>query len=138
MLSRVNVATTEQAVRSPSSSKSLFEPDHGPRPKEEGMESRQDLVLVTGVTGKQGGAIARELVEKGVRVRGMTRHPESDAARAMQELGVEIVAGDFDDEASVRRALAGAWGAYSVQNTWEVGVEREEEQGKRFARLARE
>ena len=37
------------------------------------MESRQDLVLVTGVTGKQGGAIAGELVAKGVRVRGMTR-----------------------------------------------------------------
>ena len=102
------------------------------------MESHQDLVLVTGVTGKQGGAVARELVAKGVRVRGMTRHPESDVARGMRELGIEIVAGDFDDEASVRRALAGAWGAYSVQNTWEVGVEREEEQGKRFARLARE
>mgnify|MGYP003694281441 CR=1 FL=1 len=102
------------------------------------MESRQDLVLVTGVTGKQGGAVARELVASGVRVRGMTRHPESDAARAMQKLGVEIVAGDFDDEASVKRALVGAWGAFSVQNTLEVGVEREEEQGKRFAKLARE
>jgi uncharacterized protein YbjT (DUF2867 family) len=102
------------------------------------MESQQDLVLVTGVTGKQGGAIARELVAKGVRVRGMTRHPDSTAARAIRELGVEIVAGDFDDETSVGTALAGAWGAYSVQNTWEVGVEREEEQGKRFAKLARE
>ena len=102
------------------------------------MESRQDLVLVTGVTGKQGGAVAKELIAKGVHVRGMTRHPESEAARAMKDLGVEIVAGDFDDEASLKQALAGAWGAFSVQNTWEVGVEREEEQGKRFAKLARE
>src|SRR5438093_11659214 len=126
------------AIGSPTSSRSLSSQTTGAQTQEEAMESRQDLVLVTGVTGKQGGAIARELVAKDVRVRGMTRHPESDVARAIQDLGVEIVAGDFDDEASVRRALTGAWGAYSVQNTWEVGVEREEEQGKRFAKLGRE
>lgn len=44
---------------------------------------------------------------------------------------------EFDDEASVRRALTGAWGAYAVQNTWTAGVEREEEQGHRFARAAK-
>ena len=31
------------------------------------------------------------------------------------------------------KALAGAWGVYAVQNTWEAGVEGEEEQGKRLA-----
>ena len=46
--------------------------------------------------------------------------------------------GDLDDEASLRKALAGAWGVFAVQNTWEAGVEKEEEQGKRQARLARE
>ena len=102
------------------------------------MNKSQDLVLVTGVTGHQGGAVARELVAQGVKVRGMTRKPDSDAAKAMQKLGIEIVTGDFDDEASLKSALNGAWGAFSVQNTWEVGVEREEEQGKRFAKLAKE
>ena len=29
------------------------------------------------------------------------------------------------------------WGVYAVQNTWEAGVEREEEQGMRFAELAK-
>ena len=38
---------------------------------------------------------------------------------------------------SLERALAGAWGAYAVQNTWEAGVEREEQQGLRFADVAR-
>jgi uncharacterized protein YbjT (DUF2867 family) len=38
----------------------------------------------------------------------------------------------------VKRALAGAWGVFAVQNTWEAGVEREEEQGKRIAQLAKE
>lgn len=98
----------------------------------------QGLVLVTGVTGHQGGAVARELLAKGIKVRGMTRNPDSDAAKALAARGAEIVKGDFEDEASLKRALAGAWGAFSVQNTWEAGVEGEEEQGKRFARLARE
>ena len=98
----------------------------------------QGLVLVTGVTGHQGGAVANELLAKGVRVRGMTRKPESDAAKALAARGAEIVKGDFDDEASLKQALAGAWGAFSVQNTWEAGVQHEEEQGKQFARLARE
>jgi len=102
------------------------------------MNKNQDLVLVTGVTGHQGGAVARELIAQGVKVRGMTRKPDSDAAKALQKLGIEIVAGDFDDEASLRNALKGAWGAFSVQNTWEVGVDREEEQGKRFAKIAHE
>jgi uncharacterized protein YbjT (DUF2867 family) len=96
------------------------------------------VVLISGATGQQGGAIARELLAAGWRVRGMTRKPESDAARELARLGAEIVQADLDDEASLRRALAGAWGALAVQNTWEAGVEREEEQGKRFARLAKE
>jgi uncharacterized protein YbjT (DUF2867 family) len=102
------------------------------------MNKNQDLVLVTGVTGHQGGAVARELIAQGVKVRGMTRKPDGDAAKALSKLGIEIVAGDFDDEASLRNALKGAWGAFSVQNTWEVGVDREEEQGKRFAQIAKE
>ena len=56
----------------------------------------------------------------------------------MAALGAEVVAGDLDDAASVERALEGAWGVFAVQNTWEAGVEKEEEQGKRLAKLARE
>jgi uncharacterized protein YbjT (DUF2867 family) len=95
-------------------------------------------ILVTGVTGKQGGAVAHALRGKGFRLRGLTRKPESDHAVALAQQGVEIVTGDLDDEASLRRALAGAWGVFGVQNTWEAGVEREEAQGKRLATLARE
>jgi uncharacterized protein YbjT (DUF2867 family) len=95
-------------------------------------------VLVTGATGKQGGAVANKLLDKGYKVRAMTRKPDGDAARALAKKGATIVAGDLDDAASVAKALAGAWGAWAVQNTWEAGVEKEEEQGKRFAKLARE
>jgi uncharacterized protein YbjT (DUF2867 family) len=95
-------------------------------------------ILITGVTGKQGGATARELVGKGFRLRGLTRKPESDAARGVAALGVELVTGDLNDDASLARALQGAWGVYAVQNTWEHGVEGEEAQGHRMARLAHE
>jgi uncharacterized protein YbjT (DUF2867 family) len=48
------------------------------------------------------------------------------------------VRGDLDDPASLKSAMAGAWGVFGVQNTWEAGVEQEEVQGKRLAMLARE
>jgi uncharacterized protein YbjT (DUF2867 family) len=95
-------------------------------------------ILITGVTGKQGGAVARALKGAGFKLRGMTRKPDSDRATALMRDDVEIVAGDLDDESSLRKAMAGAWGVFAVQNTWEAGVEREEEQGKRQAGLARE
>jgi uncharacterized protein YbjT (DUF2867 family) len=94
-------------------------------------------ILITGVTGSQGGAVARELVGKGFKLRGLTRKPDGEAAKQLAALGVELVKGDLDDEASLEAALAGSWGVYSVQNTWEAGVEKEEVQGKRLARLAK-
>src|SRR3954469_9908263 len=98
----------------------------------------KELVLVSGATGQQGGAIAHELLGAGWPVRAMTRKPQSDAARALAARGAEVVTADLDDDASVHRALDGAWGAVGVQNTWEAGVEREEEQGKRFARAVKD
>ena len=96
------------------------------------------VILVTGATGHQGGATIRALAGKGFAIRALTRKPEGDAATALASLGAQIVKGDFDDAASLQAALDGAWGAYAVQNTWEAGVEKEEEQGKRFAQLAHE
>lgn len=96
------------------------------------------IILITGITGKQGGAVARALKGSGFKLRGMTRKPESDQARAFARDGVEMVAGDLDDESSLAKAMAGVWGVFAVQNTWEAGVEKEEDQGKRQARLARE
>jgi uncharacterized protein YbjT (DUF2867 family) len=95
-------------------------------------------VLVTGATGHQGGAVARELVGKGYKVRAMTRKPQDEPARKLAALGAEVVPGDLDDEASLGRALRGMWGAFGVQNTWEAGVEKEEVQGKRFAKAAKD
>jgi len=99
--------------------------------------SSDKLILITGATGQQGGATARNLLRAGWNVRAMTRKPDGEAARALAALGAEIVRGDLDDPASLDAALQGAWGAYAVQNTWEAGVEKEEEQGHRFAKAAK-
>lgn len=96
-------------------------------------------ILVTGATGTQGGATLRHLLSHGgFELRAMTRKADSPAAQALAAKGVEIVHGDLDDAGSLAAALAGAWGVFGVQNTWEAGVEREEEQGKRLVAVARE
>ena len=95
-------------------------------------------ILITGVTGHQGGAVARALLSSGFRLRGLTRKPQGEQAIALARQGIDVVKGDLDDEATLRRALAGVWGVFGVQNTQEAGVERGEVQGKRIATLARE
>lgn len=101
------------------------------------MDKKKYTILVTGATGNQGGAVARHLLKSGYKIRVMTRKPQDAKAGMYKALGAEVIQGDLDDPKSLERALEGAWGAYAVQNTWEAGVEREEEQGKRFAELAR-
>jgi uncharacterized protein YbjT (DUF2867 family) len=96
------------------------------------------IVVVSGATGQQGGATARALTGKGFKIRALTRNPDSDAAKAIAATGAELVKAELDDETSLRSALQGAWGAYAVQNTWTAGVEGEEAQGHRFAKIARE
>lgn len=63
------------------------------------------MILIVGVTGVLGREIARTLVARGHRVRGLTRKPES--ATDLQELGVEIVQGDLIDHASLKKACQG-------------------------------
>ncbi|MGH3359807.1 MAG: NmrA/HSCARG family protein [Nocardioidaceae bacterium] len=64
-------------------------------------------VLVSGATGTQGGAVARELLARGHRVRALTRNPQADTAVALAGLGADVAAGDFDDVESLSRAAAG-------------------------------
>jgi len=66
-----------------------------------------ELVLVTGITGRQGAAVAEELLARDYAVRGMTRKPASDAARVMAGKGVVIVQGDYGDPDSLLAAMQG-------------------------------
>jgi uncharacterized protein YbjT (DUF2867 family) len=71
-------------------------------------------ILVTGATGKQGGATARLLLARGWPVRALVRDPASAAAGALAAAGAVLVRGDFDDPASLAPALDGAAAVFAV------------------------
>lgn len=98
------------------------------------------IIAVTGATGAQGGGLARAILSdpRGqFTVRALTRKPESPAAQALARAGAEVVQANLDDEASVRAAFAGAYGAFCVTNFWEhFSPGREFEQAATMARAA--
>ena len=98
--------------------------------------ARDDLVVVTGATGRQGGAVARHLLADGWRVRGVTRSPDSAAARDLAARGIEVVRADMADLDAMRRVCEGAHGVYSVQNPMISGEEGELAQGRNVATAA--
>lgn len=63
------------------------------------------MILLTGVTGKTGGATAAALIEMGVPFRALVR--DAQKAAALQDAGVELVVGDAGDADVVRKALEG-------------------------------
>lgn len=95
-------------------------------------------IVVTGATGRQGGAVARHLLRDGWHVRALTRNPQSTRARALTALGAEVVRGNMNDPASLQPVFKGAYGVYSVQTPYPHGSEAEVRQGKNVAEVARE
>ncbi|MEU7676503.1 NmrA/HSCARG family protein [Micromonospora taraxaci] len=71
-------------------------------------------VLVIGATGKQGGATARALLDRGVPVRALVRDPGTDSAQALRDRGAELVTGDLDDAESLLAAADGMDGLFSI------------------------
>ncbi|GAA1865586.1 NmrA/HSCARG family protein [Actinomadura bangladeshensis] len=98
-----------------------------------------EAILVLGATGRQGGATARELLRRGRTVHALVRDPHAPAARALADAGAVLVRGDLDDEASLRAAMKGLHGVFSVQTfRGPGGVAAEERQGKAVADAAAE
>ncbi|MFF7335766.1 NmrA/HSCARG family protein [Streptomyces sp. NPDC008163] len=95
------------------------------------------VILVTGATGKQGGAAARALLDSGWDVRALVRDPDKPAALALKDAGAVLIRGDLDDAASLDAALAGAYGVFSVQTfAGPDGFDGEIRQGKAVADAA--
>jgi uncharacterized protein YbjT (DUF2867 family) len=97
----------------------------------------KQLILVTGATGNQGGAIARALLLRGFPVRALTRDRQKPKAQALAQLGAEVVQGDLDKPESIQQALQDVYGVFAVQNFWETGAEREIQQGILLADMAK-
>jgi uncharacterized protein YbjT (DUF2867 family) len=79
------------------------------------MSTEQAPVLVTGATGRQGGATARALLAAGIPVRALVRDASSDRARAVAAQGADLVVGDLTDPGSLVPAVTGARAVFSVQ-----------------------
>jgi uncharacterized protein YbjT (DUF2867 family) len=103
--------------------------------------SDKKIIAVVGATGAQGGGLVHAILNdpgSGFAVRALTRKVDSDKAKALKKQGVEVVAADLDDVESLKRAFAGAHGAFLLTNFWEhFSPEKEFAQAKNLAQAAK-
>src|SRR5205085_155432 len=108
----------------------------------QGNMSSKRIIAVFGATGAQGGGLVQAILDDASGsfvARAITRKPDSDKARALAAKGVEVVAADADDPASLLPALRGAYGAFCVTNFWEhLSAEREGKQATAMARATKQ
>lgn len=99
------------------------------------------VIAVVGATGAQGGGLVRAILADpngGFACRAITRDPSKDQARALAGKGADVVKADLDDVDSLKKAFAGAYGAYCVTNFWEhFSGEKENAQARNMAEAAR-
>ena len=86
-------------------------------------------VVVTGGTGKQGGAVVKSLLERGHEVRAVTRSTESAKARELANAGVTLVRASLEDTAALAKALEGATSLFAMTTPFEGGTQAETRQG---------
>lgn len=95
-------------------------------------------VLVTGATGKQGGAVARALLTRGGhQILAMTRDVESEAAQRLARAGARLVEASFRSRDSLIAAMDGVDAVFAMTTFLEEGVDSEMEQGKALIEAAR-
>ena len=104
--------------------------------------STKKVIVVFGATGAQGGGVAHAILNdpnSEFAIRAVTRDPDSEKAKALAQLGAEIVTADIDDPQSMKRALEGAYGAFFVTFYWaHFSPEKEYEEARSMAEAAKE
>lgn len=78
-------------------------------------------IVVLGATGGQGGGLARAILRDRAgdfAVRALTRDINGAKAKELAKMGADLVAGDVDSIDSLKKAFAGAYGAYCVTFFW--------------------
>src|SRR5258705_6869544 len=94
-------------------------------------------VVVTGGTGKQGGAVVQSLLETGHQVRAVTRSTESAKARELANAGVTLVRASLEDTAALTKALEGATSLFAMTTPFGGGTQAERRQGISAANAAK-
>ena len=72
--------------------------------------SEKKIITIFGATGAQGGGLAKTILadkDSEFSVRAVTRNPSSDKAKALADLGAEVVQADLPHPESVEKAMEG-------------------------------
>lgn len=103
--------------------------------------SEKKIIAVLGATGAQGGGLVRSiLADKSgdFTARALTRDVNSDKAKALADLGAEVVAVDIDNYESLKKAFEGAYGVFAVTFFWEhFSPAKENAQAESIAKAAK-
>lgn len=104
--------------------------------------NQKKIIAIVGATGAQGGGLARAILtdkNSEFSVRALTRDTQSAKAKELAAMGAELVEGDIDSDESLKKLLAGAYGAFFVTFFWaHFSAEKEMEEAKRMADAAKE
>jgi uncharacterized protein YbjT (DUF2867 family) len=95
------------------------------------------VVVVTGGTGSQGGAVVKGLLERGHAVRVVTRNTDSAKARELARAGVTLVRASLEDTAALTKALEGATSLFAMTTPFGEGTQAETRQGVSAADAAK-
>lgn len=105
------------------------------------MTMDKKIIAIAGATGAQGGGLARAILNDSnseFAVRALTRNASSDKAKALAEMGAEVVEADVANSDSINNAFKGAYGAFCVTFFWEhFSPEMEVEHARIFAEAAK-
>lgn len=98
------------------------------------------IIAVVGATGAQGGGLVRAIMEDKngpFTARAITRDVNSEKAKALAELGADVVKGDIDDPKTLKKAFEDAHGAFCVTFFWaHFKPEKEISQARNMAQAA--
>jgi uncharacterized protein YbjT (DUF2867 family) len=95
------------------------------------------VVVVSGATGQQGGAVVRNLLARGHEVRAVTRTTDSEKARELAKAGVTVVRASLEDTGALTKALEGATSLFAMTTPFGGGTEAETRQGVSAANAAK-
>jgi len=81
------------------------------------------LIVVFGATGRQGGSVVDALLKAGKwKVRGITRDPTSEVAKALTQKGVEVIKANSSIKEDLEKAIDGAYGVFALTNFWDKDI----------------
>ena len=88
---------------------------------------RTKIFFVTGATGNQGGAVAKNLLSRGYSVKALTRDPSSVKAKSLTNSKAQVINGYLNNPSGFAEHLKNVDGVFSVQ-TFENGIKKEIQQ----------